>query len=209
MNFEKLQNNQIIVKEFGPINLKLVSNSGDFSIFDWFNTKGQKVELGNEIDYLSLFSEIAALLYKVSDNTIKPFVIVSEMGGKRLFLIEFSEKAQKQYYDAFGYLLSEQKKLKNCPRFNFIGDIRLELSSDPFFDKNTKKLLRSLDGENKDSWQSIIEKKKDFIKTELCIYSLQKLHSWSFQAINNQNRTLESFSCVYGKKPIPRGADLK
>ena len=209
MNFEKLQNNQIIVKEFGPINLKLVSNSGDFSIFDWFNTKGQKVELGNEIDYLSLFSEIAALLYKVSDNTIKPFVIVSEMGGKRLFLIEFPEDAQKQYYDAFGYLLSEQKKLKNCPHFNFIGDIRLELSSDPFFDKNTKKLLRSLDGENKDSWQSIIEKKKDFIKTELCIYSLQKLHSWSFQAINNQNRNLDSFSCVYGKKPKPRGADLK
>ena len=209
MKFERLQNNQIIIKEFGAVKLKLISNSGQFSIFEWFDSKDRKVDLGNEIDYLLLFTEIAALHYKTADNTIEPFVIVSEMGGKRLYLIEFPEKAQKKYYDAYGYLVSEQKKLVDGTRFNFMGDVRLELSSDPFFEKNTKKLLRSLDGDSKEAWQSIMEYKKDFIKTELFIYSLQKLHSWSFQAINNQNGTLESFNCVYGKKPKPRGADLK
>lgn len=209
MNFEKIQNQQISIKDFGPLTLKLVSSNSPFTVFEYINKKEQKVEIGDEIDYLALFSEITALLYQASENVIDPFILISEMGGKGLYLIEFPEAAQKKYYDSFGYFLREQKKLEQIPSFNFIGDVRVELASDPFFEKNTKKLLKSLEGDNRTAWQSVIDDKSDFIKTDLFIYSLQKLHSWSFQAINSQKNALENINCVYGKKPIPRGADLK
>ena len=209
MNFEKLQNQQINIKGLGLLTLKLASNKGNFTVFEYINKKEQKVEIGDEIDYLVLFAEITSILNQVSGNEINPFVMVSEMGGKGLYFIDFPEDAQKKYCDSFGYLVSEQKKLEQNPNFSFIGDVRLELASDPLFDKNTKKLLRTLEGDNQTAWQSLIEEKNDFIKTELFIYSLQKLHSWSFQAIKNQNKSLENINYVYGKKPKPRGAALK
>jgi len=209
MNFKKLQNQPINIKGLGLLTLKLASNEGNFTVFEYLNKKEKKVELGDEIDYLVLYAEIASMLYQVSGNEISSFVMISEMGGKRLFLIDFPEVEQKKYCDSFGYLVNEQKKLEQNPSFSFIGDVRLELASDPLFDKNTKKLLKTLAGDNQTAWQSLIEEKKDFIKTELFIYSLQKLHSWSFQAIKNQTETLENINYVYGKKPKPRGADLK
>ncbi len=209
MNFEDLSHQRILSKEYGTLELKLVSKNGNFTVFELYNVESQKVDLGNEIDYLVLFSDITSIIYQTAENRTKPFVIVSEMDGKSLYLIEFPKKAQEKYYDSFGYILSEQKKLDEVPRFNFISDCRLESSSDIYFEKNTKRLLKSMEGDNKASWESIIAEKKSFIKTELFIYSLQKLNSWSFQAINNQDDSLESINYVYGKKPKPRGADLK
>ena len=56
MKFEDLIPEKISVGNFGDLTLKKKKSEGNFTIFEFFNRNNQKVDIGNEIEYLVLYS---------------------------------------------------------------------------------------------------------------------------------------------------------
>ena len=196
-------------KRFGTITVRLLEQAEGFNIYSFLNGNQEEIALGDEIDFLKLFSEIAENIYSPNQEGFGSFLVATNVGGSRLFEIEYSDEDCLKYKWATVFLRQFQQTLRPDQldgSLSFFAEISLVNASKEGFEKEARKLIRILQDENRDAWQNVIEEKTDFLKTDVYVFKFDKLYSWAFQPVQadgvlNPNRYL-----VRPKLVRPRGA---
>jgi len=181
-------------------------------IFEWVNSSNQQQNIGDEADYLMLFMRIAEAIYNNNSEQFGKYMVASNMGGKRIYVKEFTPQDKEKYRYPYTSLLRSSKELdeNELPGgFSFYTEISLEKADNPYFETQARKVARMLDGDDKEGWMNIINEKLDFLKIDSFIFSLQKIHSWGFQSIKPDGVLEDNQHLVREKRPKPRGAKLK
>ena len=212
-NYENFMIETIVDRELnkrhGPISVKAIDEEDGLTIYSVVNGHQEEIQLGDEFDFLTLFSNIAESIYSETKERFKSLLIATNFGGSRIYLIDYSDEDCLRYKWATVFLRQYQMALRPDQlkgSFGFFAEVSLVDTSEEDFEKKARKVLRFMEGESKDAWQRIIDKKQDFIKTDLYVFKLDKLYSWGFQPIKS-DRSLEAESyLVRQKAPKPRGA---
>ncbi len=216
MSIKESIDNYSIPKEIealgSGLKLNWLKNTHDVDIFEIKDGNHKNCSIGDDADYLQLFMKLAENLYSEQKDSFGTYLLGSNVGGERLYFKEFTpeEKAEVKY--SYVSMMKSAKAIEEKDLeggFSFYCEIVLEKADDENFEKQSNKVAKILKGENKEAWLEISEKKLDFLKVDMYIFSLTKLHSWGFQTINSDGTLKPSQEFVRAIRPKPRGAKLK
>jgi len=210
MNFKQFLPDSLTIENVGTVHLEMVGDAGSFQQFAYYSQKNVKIAIGDEIDYLKLYTDIGSHALEQRGLDLDNFIILSDIGGKNLYFLEYAEPERLKFGDPYLYILSLLTAPENASinfRFSFVGEISLEKSSVQYFEMRARRILTTLRGDNQAVWQSIIDHKYHFLKIDIYVFSLQKLHSWAFHPVDETGKLIATRQYVVGRKPKPRGAD--
>jgi hypothetical protein len=211
-NLDGLAVRDDIVNQRSIPQLRFIKQDAGFDIYQFVDREGKEFAIGDDADYLKLFMQIAETIFREAGTSFSTHLIASDMGGKHLFHREFSGKEKEEFKYAHVSLLHASKQLSEDTRpetFSFFGELNLVDASEELFEKESKKTARILSGETRENWLEIAEKRCNFLKTDVYVFSLLKLFSWGFQAIDANGNVREEQNLVRPKRPKPRGASRK
>lgn len=211
MNFksslDQLDLDPKIARQLGHLKLIWQKETSSFNLFKFQNANGNLINILSDADYLLLFMNVAEALYRKESSDFKRFIFACDTMGETLLVKEYDREQEDRY--AFVAL---NKALKTLPEtdhpgnIGFYSEVSYEDTSDEQFAKESVKVAKILKGENKDDWVALCEQKKNFLKTDIYVLALQKLHSWGFQAILEDGKIAPKQTLVRPIKPLPRGA---
>lgn len=184
--------------------LKWVEHSAGFEVFNLTTPGGHRLSIGDDADYLHFFMAIANGVYQ-SGNAFQPLLIASDTGGNRLLVKYYTEEEKQTYkyaYIALGNAVKQLPESTINDQISFFAEINLEQASVDGFEKEAVKAARTMSGDVKEAWLSIIDQRLDFLKTDLYVFQILKLYSWGFQIVDS----LAEYQFVRAKRPQPRGA---
>lgn len=188
--------------------LKWISAGAGFDIFRIQDVRGGKTSLGDDADYLHLFMIMAERVLQ-HDPVFKPLLIASDAGGNHLFLKYFTPAERVAYryaYIALGQAAKQLPEDEGYGQLSFFAEITLENTDGEGFEKEARKAARTMSEDVRNAWNSVIENKNDFLKTDLYIFHLLKLYSWGFQIITPGSDTPATCHFVRAERPKPRGS---
>jgi hypothetical protein len=195
------------------LTMKWLKQESGVDIFESRDSANKNAGIGNEADYLQLFGRLAEKMYASGELTKeKRHIFASNNKGMRLYIKEFTSAERGEIKSAYISLLRTSKTLGEFEiegGFSFYGEAVVEGAGGDIFETRSKKVARILDGENLETWREIVDNRFDFLKLELFVFSLQKLHSWMFQAIDGNGLLIGGQRFVRAIRPKPRGAKLK
>ncbi len=209
---DKLNVRDGIVNNRQHPSLNLQAREAGFEIYNFLSQDGKPYSLGDDADYLKLFMQMAESIYLNNGTFLGTCLVASDMGGSRLFVKEFTDQEKEEFKYAHVCLLSTMKRLsdENRPEtFSFFGELNLVDSKEEKFERESRKTARVLSGEERENWLEIIDKRYQFLKTDVYVYSLLKLFSWGFQVIESEGNVREEQNLVRPNRPKPRGASRK
>jgi len=196
-------------KRHGAISVNRIEQAEGFEIYTFRNKNQEEIQLGDEADFLNLFADIAANIYTKDPERFSSFLVATDIGGKRLYRIEYSDENCLQYKWSTVFLRQFQMTLRPdqlAGSLGFFAEVSLVNALDEKFDKEAPKVARILKDENKQAWQKIMNAKTNFLKTDLYVFQFEKLYSWGFQPVL-ANGELGSEKFLVRPEPIPpRGA---
>lgn len=196
----------------GGFKLVWAENSAGLEIFDILDLNGKKTALGDDADYLQLFMTLSDRVLTCQNSAFQPLIIASDAGGNRLYIKHFTqpEKEKFRYASvALGYAAKELPESAFNGRFGFFSETSLETPSSKEFEREAKKVTRTLQGEIKENWEQVVEKKESFLKTDLYIFHLLRLYSWGFQVITQSGELSTDYNFVRPQPGKPRGASRR
>ena len=199
-------------KRHGPISVIPLEKEEGLEIFSIVNSHQDEIQLGDEFDYLKLFSQVAKIIYTETRNSFSSFLIVANIGGSRIYLIEYSDADCLEHKWAHVFLRQYQMALRPdqlTGSFSFFAEVSFVDASEEGFETKAKKVTRFLEDDRKEAWQRIIDKKQNFLKTDLYVFKLDKLYSWGFQPVQEDGALEADSFLVRQKVPLPRGAKRK
>ncbi len=194
------------------LKLHWIKKAQDVEIFEFRDGNNKRQNIGDEADYLQLYMRLAEKLYQKQSNSFGTYLLASNSNGKRLFLKEFTAAEQSEVKYGYISLLRSSKMLDKQDlegSFSFYSEIILEKANHKNFERQSPKVAKILKNQNREAWLEIQKNQYDFLKADLYIFSLQKLHSWGFQAIGSDGKLMPTQQYVRAIKPKPRGAKLK
>ena len=206
---DQLDLHEQIAPQFGHLKLVWLKQSQSFDIFGFQNANGTLIKIGDDADYLRLFMQVAASIYDGHKQVLNRYIVAANVGGEKLYVKTFSEQEQQDVKYAYVAL---NKALKALPPedqtvdVGFYSEISLEDVKDERFAKESKKVAKILKGENQEDWVAMCEQQLNFVKTDVYVLALQKLHSWGFQAIKAEGELQAKQSLVRPIRLMPRGA---
>jgi hypothetical protein len=183
-----------------------------FDIFDIQDPNGKNVAIGDDADYLQIFMTMSDKILTHQSGIFEPLVIAGDAGGKRLFVRLFSQSEKEAFKYAYVALGHAAKKLPAAAingSFGFFGEITLESAAKEGFEKEAKKVARTLKDDVKQTWEKVAVEKRAFLKTDLYVFHLLKLYSWGFQVINQNGKLSPEFNLVRPQPGKPRGASRR
>jgi hypothetical protein len=201
-----------IIQHQNILHLNFLKQDTGFDIFKFVDQQERPLAIGDEADYLKLYMQIAVGILRETGTCFKTYLVAADIGGHHLFLKEFTEKEKEEYKYAHVALLHAFKQLSEDLKpetFSFFGELNLVDASEEKFEKESQKTARILSGKIRENWQEIAEKRCLFLKTDVYVYSLLKLFSWGFQAIDANGEIREDQNLVRPKRPTPRGTSRK
>ncbi len=196
----------------GAFNLIWSENNAGFDIFDIQDRTGNHVNLGDAADYLQIFMSMSAKIFEYQNGDFRPLVIASDAGGNRLFVRCFSQSEKEAYKYAYIALEQAAKKLPQTAinkSLSFFGEVTFESTSKEGFEKEAKKIARTLTDDARQSWDKVVEEKAPFLKTDLYVFQHLKLYSWGFQSIDQSGKLSSKFNFVRPQPGKPRGASRR
>lgn len=201
-----------VTTSLGKLTLSWEKESSGFHLFHYKNQREEQVDIKDDADYLLLFMQVAEAIYSTKQDPTDRFLIASSVGGKKLYLKQYTKVEQENYKWAYIALNASVKALQGDDHPGQVGfycEVSYESTQEERFEKESKKVAKILKGDNRDDWLKLVENGTDFIKTDVYVLALQKLHSWGFQAIDANGKTETHQTLVRPIRPIPRGAIRK
>lgn len=194
----------------GQTGIKLIWKQKDagFDVFQFSNSQNKPEKIGNDADYLKLFMNLGERVFRFQKEFATRFIFAVNLGGELLFAREYTQEEQNTYKYSYVALSKAGKELSEAirpERFAFFCETGLVDTSTESFEKEAPKVARILSGESLEVWKEISEKKINFIKTDMYLYMLQKLHSWGFQTVTPDGGIDPKQYLVREKRPQPRG----
>ncbi len=209
---DKLSFSDGISTNINKFNLMWLEENAGFHIFDFQDPNGNNVAIGDDADYLQIFMTMSDKILTHQNGNFEPLVIASDAGGKRLFVRLFTESEKQEFKYAY---IALGQAAKNLPQntingsFGFYSEVTLESASKVGFEKEAKKVARTLKDEIKQTWEKVAEEKADFLKTDLYVFHILKLYSWGFQVINQNGKLSSEYNFVRPQPGKPRGASRR
>lgn len=197
-----------ITERWDNFKLKWSDQTAGFDIFDLTDRNGHKIAIGDDADYLHLFMAVAEQVYK-SGSDLKPLIVASDAGGKHLFVKYYTREDKEQFkyaYVALGNAVNQLPESAINGQLSFFAEISLASAAEAGFEKEARKAARSMSGDIKQVWESLLERKLDFLKTDLYVFQLLKLYSWGFQIVKPGGDVDSDYQFVRADRPKPRGA---
>ena len=157
-------------KRHGPISVKAIDQEEGLIIYSFVNSHRDEIQLGDEFDFLNLFSKIVESIYQKARESFSSFLIAANVGGSRIYLIEYSDEDRLEYKWATVFLRRYQMSLRPDQlkgSFSFFAEVSLVDASEEGFENKARKVVRFMEDENKDAWRRIIDKKQNFIKIKI------------------------------------------
>ena len=181
-------------------------------VFDYLKRGGSPAKLGEAADYLDLYTQIGQLVIKQAGSNCPPFIMASDADGTQLFVLEHEKKDGDIHNDPYLYLLRAVRSWEAAANdqyfFGFFAAVEINNpATEVGFDRRGRKLLNRLSGIVQENWGKVVETQCPFLKTELYVFSLQKLHSWGFQILSDEMES--EIQLVRGQAAQPRGTDRK
>ncbi len=204
--------NQDVTEYSNTLSINHINQAAGFEIFNFLDKNQRATAIGENSDFLQLFMILAEAIYLEKKNAFGSYIMAVDMDGNRLFLKEFNKSDKQQFKYSYVTLLHFIKELPpeiKPETFSFFCEINRVDVKEPRFEPEAKKIIRVLKEKNKESWLEIIENKYDFLKTDLYVYSLQKLYSWGFQIISPDGRLRPDYNFVRPVRPKPRGVNRR
>lgn len=198
-----------IAPEIGKLALSWEKELDSFSVYRFLNSDHKETQIKDNADYLKLFTWIAEKIYAESRSRQKQFILACTSGGTNLMVREFTQEEQQTLKYPFVAL---NKAVKAIPEENqpdsisFYCQTSVVDGSDSRFEKEAPKVAKILKDKNREDWMEIVDNRKNFIKTDMYVLALPKLHSWGFQALESDGSVASEASLVRPVRPIPRGA---
>ena len=211
-SLDKLSFSNGISNSVNKFNLAWSEENAGFHIFDFQDPNGNNVAIGDDADYLQIFMTMSDKILKHQNGNFEPLVIASDAGGNRLFVRLFTESEKQEYKYAY---IALGQAAKNLPQdtinqtFSFFGEVMLESAYKDGFEKEAKKVARTLKDEIKQSWEKVAEEKLNFLKTDLYMFHQLKLYSWGFQVIDQNGKLSSEYNFVRPQPGKPRGASRR
>ena len=197
----------------GSFKLVWADRMAGFDIFDLKDMNKYKSAIGDTADYLHLFMAMAdKVLQSTPNDRFQPLLIASDSGGKRLFVRFYTQEDKEKFkyaYIALGNAVNQLPESAINGKLSFFAEVTLEKSTDPGFEKEAKKAARIMDIETRQAWESLIEKKADFLKTDLYVFHILKLYSWGFKVIDKNSASPGGYQFVRAKRPVARGTSRR
>ena len=211
-SLDKLSFSDGISNSTSRFNLVWAENIAGFYIFDIQDPNGKNVAIGDDADYLQLFMTMSDKILKHQNGNFRPLVIASDAGGKRLFVRLFTESEKKEFkyaYVALGHAASKLPETAINGNLSFFSEVTLESASKEGFEKEARKVARTLKDDIKQTWEKVVQEKADFLKNDLYVFQLLKLYSWGFQTINQSGELSSEYNFVRPQPGKPRGASRR
>jgi len=178
-------------------------------IFHFQNRDKKPVNIPDDADYLLMFCQLAEQIFKDVTSRDTVFQSACSLGGAKLYLKVYTPEEKERFrYEsiALSSALNKLPKTDYPGRISFSGTLSYIETNNEAFKKEAGKVANILKEKNKDDWMLITENKYDFIKTNVYVLDLQKLHSWGFQAVKPGGEIESGKSLVRPILPKPRGA---
>ncbi len=178
-----------------------------FDIFDLKDMDNRKISIGDDADYLHLFMIMSEEVLKAGGDFL-PLLIASDSGGNRIFVRYFTaadKKAFKYAYIALGNAANQLPESAINGKLGFFAEITLEEASGDAFEKEARKAARVMDDDVRQVWESLIDQKDTFLKTDLYVFHILKLYSWGFKAIGGNQTSSSAYHFVRAQRPKARG----
>lgn len=201
-----------IVQNNGKTRLVWEKQSAGFNLFRFVDRDGNKISIKDDADYLILFMQLAENLFLNTKDRSMSFLGGASIKGEMLYLKPYQESERKQYpYSqvALGEAIDQLPDADRPDSLNFFAEMTYQSHETPGFEKEAQKVAKVLKGETQQDWLTILDRKYDFLKTDLYVYHLVKLYSWGFQAVTAPDSADPKYSLVRPVKPKPRGAPRK
>ncbi|MCP4751191.1 MAG: hypothetical protein GY866_09875 [Proteobacteria bacterium] len=209
---DNLKLDEGIVGKSGGVRINWIGQSAGFDIFNYRGAGKQTAQIGDEADYLQLFMQVAEAIFRHSPDDFGSYLATSDIGGHKLYLREFGETDRERFKYSYVALMNAVKALPPEEKerdFSFLGEIIRVDTSEEKFEPEARKVARILDGKNKEEWANITENRYDFLKVDMRIFSLEKLHSWGFQTIKQNGELSPGRNCIRPVRPKARGSSRR
>lgn len=213
MGYKEALNKMELASDITPVSASLTMNwqkeAAGFDVFNFLNQDEKPVKILDDADYLKLYMQIAERLFQNTKDKSSTYLISTSLGGDYLYLKIFTDEEREKYKYAYIALNNAIKALPEDlqpKQLNFFAEVTYEDSSSDKFEKESAKVAKILKGENREDWQVVADNCYDFLKTDLYVFTLFKLHSWGFQIVKPGDETDSKFSMVRPIRPKPRGA---
>lgn len=206
-NLDQLDLNSKIARPFGNLKLIWQKQSESFDQFKFENANGSLIKISGDADYLLLFMQVAETIYQNVSSAFGRYIFACDTTGETLLVKPYDREQEDRYaFVALNKALKQLSEEDHPGDIGFYCEVSLEKTSDEKSAKESQKVAKILKGENREDWVALCEQKQDFIKTDIYVLALQKLHSWGFQAILDNGEIGPKQSLVRPIKPLARGA---
>ncbi len=209
---DKLELPADVAQLIGKTTLVWQKHSAGFDFFSFVNKESKPVFIGDDADYLMLFMQVAERIFLKKKDKTTVFLCICSADGEALLIKPFEDLEKEKFKYSYIAISQAMKQIPDDDRpaqLSFFSEISFQNVNNRRFEKESQKVAKMLKGENKDDWMVIQENNYDFLKTDMYVFHLLRLHSWGFQAVKPGDEIDSRKSMVRPIKPKPRGVIRK